>query len=400
MPDPETTCTLVLGSNLNGYSAVQELADEGVRSIVLADHSRGLAARSRRIERFEDCNQTSAGLLDLLERLHQSYEFIIPFPTSDLFVENLAKISDRVKDFCFIPFNPELVQKFASKAMQYRECARLGVPCPQTVFVEDKHDLGELDRLPLPIIAKPVSREDVLGKVWRSRIAETDEERYELRADIVELLRSGLSFIVSEVIPGPESNIYSYMAYRCEDGEILNEWTGRKLAQYPNAYGIFSTGSNQAPEVVAEQGRALVRGMGLNGLSQPEFKLDQRDGQYKLMEINLRAMMWHRTGNLAGVKLLYSQYLNALGATVPKMEQDKERDIHFIYLKHEIFNLVNRRGYFATFRRNLWGGDCNKWAIFSLRDPVPFLYDSLRTISPLLKRFAKRVGRKLRFGLK
>ena len=89
---------------------------------------------------------------------------------------------------------------------------------------------------------------------------------------------------------------------------------------------------------------------------------------------------------------MYCQYLDALGREIPKMPQEREREIHFIYLKHEIFNLVNRRSYLRVFWRNLRGGDRNRWGVLSLRDPVPFLYDSLRTVSPLLKRLGRRVS--------
>jgi len=61
------------------------------------------------------------------------------------------------------------------------------------------------------------------------------------------------------------------------------------------------------------QGRTLLNGMDIKGIAQPEFKYDSRDKKYKLTEINLRSMMWHKMGNLSGVDLHYSQYLDALG---------------------------------------------------------------------------------------
>ena len=48
-----------------------------------------------------------------------------------------------------------------------------------------------------------------------------------------------------------------------------------------------------APDIVREQGQKLLKVMDLKNLS-PEFKFAERDGKYKLMEINLRSMMWHK----------------------------------------------------------------------------------------------------------
>ena len=63
-------------------------------------------------------------------------------------------------------------------------------------------------------------------------------------------LDSGIKFLASEIIPGGENCIYAYVAYRDMNGKILNEWTGKKLAQYPDDFGVFASASNEAPENV------------------------------------------------------------------------------------------------------------------------------------------------------
>lgn len=46
--------------------------------------------------------------------------------------------------------------------------------------------------------------------------------------------------------------------------------------------------SAAVPEIV-EPGRRIVRGMGIEGFANVEFKRDERDGRYKLMEVSGRA---------------------------------------------------------------------------------------------------------------
>lgn len=125
------------------------------------------------------------------------------------------------------------------------------------------------------------------------------------------------------------------------------------------------------------QGRTLLEGMDIKGIAQPEFKYDSRDRKYKLMEINLRSMMWHRVGNLSGVNLQHSQYLDAIGEEINRQVQVKSRDVHFVYLKHEIINLVTRRKYLKTFRKNLLGSDETHLAVYDRRDIKPFLIDCI-----------------------
>jgi predicted ATP-grasp superfamily ATP-dependent carboligase len=161
------------------------------------------------------------------------------------------------------------------------------------------------------------------------------------------------------------------------NGKILNEWAGRKLSQYPDSFGVFASASNEAPEEVKILGRKILNEMDIKGIAQPEFKYDSRDKKYKLMEINLRSMMWHRVGNLSGVNLHYSQYLDAIGEKVSSQVQIKNKDIHFTYLKYEIINLIRRRKYLQTFIKNLTKSDRTYIAVYDRQDIKPFLKDCI-----------------------
>ena len=130
---------------------------------------------------------------------------------------------------------------------------------------------------------------------------------------------------------------------------------------------------------IRELGRKLLYGMNLIGINEPEFKYDQRDGKYKLMEINLRSTMWHRTGNISGVNLQHTQYLDALGSESPQQKQILNKTLHFVYFKHEIINLLRRKGYWGTFKHNVWGGAKTNYAIFDKTDIKPFVIDSINT---------------------
>ncbi|RPJ70296.1 MAG: hypothetical protein EHM20_15570 [Alphaproteobacteria bacterium] len=218
------------------------------------------------------------------------------------------------------------------------------------------------------------------------------EEFKKIRSEMESYLDRGIEFLASEVIPGDDSCLYAYVAYRDMTGTILNEWTGKKLAQYPDSFGVFSSASNEAPEEVRIQGRALLNGMDIKGIAEPEFKYDSRDEKYKLMEINLRSMMWHRVGNLSGVNLQYTQYLNALGKNVNPQIQVKNKDIHFIYLNHEIINLILRRKYLRKFKKNLWDSTESYIAVYDKKDINPFLKDIVDIPKLFIRRFMRVIG--------
>ncbi|NLV27955.1 MAG: hypothetical protein GXY48_12465 [Methanomicrobiales archaeon] len=368
---------MVLGSYLNAYSIIQELTEKGVLDIFIIDFIKMGAAYSNKIKKFQLIKQNPEDLLEKINRLHELYDYLIIYPTEDIHIEYLYTIYSYIHKFSFIPFNTDNILLTLNKYYQYAQCEKLGVPYPKTINISNENDLDALDALSFPILIKPVKREDIHGQVFRNLQIHSKTHLEEIRTDILKHMSENLSFIASEIIPGDGSQIYSYVGYRSFQGDILNEWIGKKLSQYPNDFGIFASASNNAPSEVLEQGRKLLHGMNLMGIAQPEFKYDCRDGYYKLMEINLRSMMWNRVGNISGINVQYTQYLDALNLPVPKQEQNHNQKIHYIYLKHELLNIISRHGYYKTFLSIIKSADKISLAFFDLSDIKPCIIDTL-----------------------
>ncbi len=386
------SCALILGGHVNGYSIIQELSEKKVNDIILFGYSRELAAYSNKIKKFVLIEKTPESLYREIEKLHEEYEKIVVFPTDDLQLENLHKLYNKINSFCFLPFNPENLQVCLDKYTQYSYCEKLGIPYPKTIPIAVKEDLKMIELIQFPILLKPNKREDLKKKVFRNLKIDNHEDLEKERKNIENYLDDGIIFLASEIIPGDDDCLYAYVAYRDMKGRILNEWTGRKLAQYPDNFGVFSSASNEAPEEVRTQGKALLNGMNIKGIAQPEFKYDFRDQKYKLTEINLRSMMWNRVGNLSGVNLQYSQYLDALGKKVTPQPQLKNREIHFIYLKHEIANLLGRRKYFQKFMQNIRDSDETHIAVYDRKDMKPFFRDCVGIAKIIVGKFLRTIG--------
>ncbi len=385
-------CALVLGGYVNGYSIIKELHEKRIEEIILFGCSRELASYSNKIKKFVLIDGTPDSLRREIEKLHQEYEKIIIFPTNDLQLEHLNTIYTEIHSFCFLPFNHENLLACLDKYVQYSYCEKLGVPYPKTILLQKKEDLENINTLQFPVLLKPNKREDLKIKIFRNLKIGKPGDLKKLNKKIEKYLDSGIKFLASEIIPGDGDCIYAYVGYRDKNGRTLNEWTGKKLSQYPDNFGVFSAASNEAPEEVLLQGRTLLNGMDIQGIAQPEFKYDYRDKKYKLMEINLRSMMWHRVGNLSGVNLQYTQYLDALGKKVSPQVQVKNKKIHYLYMKHEIKNLIMRRNYIRTFLRNITESDETHFAIYDKRDIKPFLKDSTDMAKIDVKKFLRTLG--------
>lgn len=364
---------LILGGYINGYSIIKELYECNVEHIWLFDNGYSISQHSNKISGYSVFENNSQSLLSEINKLRGLFNLVVIYPTDDIQLELLNEIYNDICDFCFIPFNHDNLKKSLDKSYQYKICDDIGIPYPKTINIFNKGDLTRVLDLKLPVLIKPNTREDLSTSVFRNLYLENLDDLNNHRKSIEKYIDNGIGFLASEYVPGDDTKIYAYTAYRSEAG-ILNEWIGKKLTQFPNYFGIFSSGSNECPVVVAEQGRKLLNNMSIIGIAEPEFKLDERDGQFKLMEINLRSMMWHRVGNLSGVKLQYTQWLDAIGEPIPKYIQQQDKIVHFVYMKHEILNLFRRKNYLKHFLHNVFSGDERNFAIFDKSDLKPFVF--------------------------
>lgn len=388
------SCAVVLGGHVNGYEIIRDLHENGVRDIILLSYGKQLASLSNKIQKCIYIEKDDDSIAHALEEVHKDYEYIIPFPSDDFQLEALYRRREQIRDFCFLPFNEKNVIEAGDKLVQYEACDKLGVPYPKTKAVHSTDEYEQLKGFMFPLIIKPYKRLDIVSDVFRSLRIE-DEAQLDRKKEIIAgYLERGMIFLASEVIPGSTNGtIAAYTAYRNHKGEILNEWIGKKLSQFPDDYGVFSSATNICDPVILEQGRTLVGGMDLYGIIEPEFKYDERDGKYKLMEINLRSMMWHRVGNLSGVNLQYTQWCDATGAEVLRQEQDTEKKIHYAYLKHEVINRIRRKAYRRIYRDNLKGGVENHLAVRDKKDWRPFLFDLRVVVIQSLNSISKNIIR-------
>ena len=388
----DNTCALVIGGYLNSYSIIKELYEQEIYQIALFNTGISLSRYSNKIKYSASINNDHKSLLIELKRLRKQYDFIVPFPTDDIQLENLHKIHDEIKGFCYIPFNNERIFNSMNKLHQYEICQNINIPYPKTVKARTIKDLDQVKELKFPLLVKPAKSINISDKLFRTLHLEDLNSYLCNKKNLAKRINNGISFVISELIPGDDTNIYAYTCFRSQEGEILNEWSGKKLTQYPDNYGVFSSASNEAPEIITKQGRQLVEALDAFGIVEPEFKYDHRDNNYKLTETNLRSMMWHRLGNISGVKLHETQFNYATNKKITKYHQNKSESIHFVFMLHEICNLIGRKYYWKNFKYNVWGSDKRHWAVFELRDIKPFLYSLFILFTRSIAVWLKRIG--------
>ena len=163
----------------------------------------------------------------------------------------------------------------------------------------EQPDLREID-IPFPVVIKPLTRRtDRWTPVGGSGKA--------LRVDTLEALRllwprivaANVPMLAQTLVPGAETDVESYHVYVDEPGDIVAEFTGRKIRTWPTQFGHSTALVITDSADVASAGRAVVRRLDLRGVAKLDFKRGP-DGRLYLLEVIPRFTLWHHPAALAG----------------------------------------------------------------------------------------------------
>jgi D-aspartate ligase len=96
-----------------------------------------------------------------------------------------------------------------------------------------------------------------------------------------------------------------------------------------------------------DRGRRLLRAAKFSGYSCTEFKMDPRDGEYKLMEVNARHNLSSLLATRCGLNFPWMQYQHLVDGLEP-VQRDYEQGIYWIDVTRDLQNLrhyLRRPGY-------------------------------------------------------
>ncbi len=369
---------VVVGGDYQGLGIVRSLGRRGVRVVVLDDEP-SISRASRYTSRFErvpelrDAEQTKQILIDTCTRL--GLQGSVLYPTREETVATIAAHRTELAEYFRLPTPAwEAVQPAWDKRETYQRAERLGIPIPRCWFPASAADLDEID-LSSPVILKPAIKENFFyttrAKAWRVDTRAELAAAYEKALDIV----GAAEVIVQELIPGGGEQQVAYCAF-FKDGDPVAEMTVRRRRQHPSDFGRASTyvETIDLPEL-GKHALTFLRDIGYYGLVELEFKEDRRDGSYKLLDVNARTWGYHSLGQAAGVDFPHLVYRDQIGQPVESAQA--RHGVRWIRLATDLPNAAldirAGRARLGAYLKTLRGVDTE--AVFSLRDPLPALYE-------------------------
>ena len=365
---------LVIGGDYQGLGVVRSLGRHGVPVLVVDDEpsiarfSR-FTQRSVRVPNLRDEARIVETVLDLGRKYR--LEGWVLYPTRDEIVAAISRHRDALGQMYRVP-TPHWpgVQNGWDKRLMNRLACELGIATPRTSYARHVGDLAA-QQIELPVALKPAIKEHFIY------VTKVKALRADTHAQLAQLFRQTCEVIpaeeimLQELIPGGGEKQFSYCCF-FKDGKAVAKMFVRRARQRPPLFGRSSTYVETVDmPSLEEPSERFLAAIGYYGLAEMEYKLDDRDGRYKLLDVNLRTWGSHTIGRPAGVDFAYLLFRDQLGQPV---ETCRARSgVSWIRLATDLptslGEIARGRLDWRTFLRTLSTADVE--AVFAKDDPLP-----------------------------
>jgi predicted ATP-grasp superfamily ATP-dependent carboligase len=379
---------IILSAGPNGLGALRSLYKENIRADIITGNifepvmSSRLPIRKVILKNAFDTED----LLAILLNWPRDGQVLIP--TSDWYVDFLVTNETVLREkFDFVLPTGGLSQKFIDKQKEV-ELVKSFVELPKSIIHLPKSAQALKAELPLPLIIKPRSNE--LNKLGQKNIViNTDDE---LEAFYQEF-EPALEFcIAQDLIIGDDHNLWVCNCVFDFNGELINAFTFQRLQLTPPHYGVTCYAESKLNDDVIEQVRALGKGLGYIGPAMVEFKLDDRDGSYKYIEINPRLGLCNYFDTSCGKNNVYAAY--CVAKKLPFIEKPQKEGRMFLSLYEDLYSRFRDKqsvGHiFKTYLSNIT--KMHTFMYFAWIDPWPGIMMSYKQGKRTLRSIINKVN--------
>lgn len=219
---------------------------------------------------------------------------IIVIPTNDHFVRYMIQNKDELSKYCLFNLpNENLLDSLMLKENFYHTVASHGLPIPETIFhyPQDDYDQSFIN---FPAIVKPST---AVG--WKGLDFAEYEKVYYVKDqnELVKILKAiqktayTSPLIIQEYIQGDDTNLWDIVTYSNSLGKVEFINMGQVLLQEPakTMVGNYTAVVSRYKPEFMKRIVDFLNDIGYTGFANFDMKLDPRDGQFKLFEVNLRA---------------------------------------------------------------------------------------------------------------
>jgi len=289
---------LLFGADINVYSMARAFHEAyGVKTVAYGMYPSGPCYGSAIID-YRTCPNNDEPQVVLKNVRTVAAQFpdkqILVLGCGDNYLTSIAENIPNFPANVVAPYVPlPLMEQLIHKERFYELCDQYGIDHPAT-YVYHKGQ-GHDFTLPFsgPFVVKPAESATYWDHPFDTqKKAYVLQSREEVDAVIDDIYDHGYedSLIIQDFIPGDDSFMRVVTNYSGADGKVRLMCVGHVLLEEHTRHGIGNHAviiTEEAPEL-CEKLRAFLEDIKFTGFSNFDVKFDQRDGKYKVFEINCR----------------------------------------------------------------------------------------------------------------
>ena len=308
---------IVVGQTVTALGTLRSLARVGIDAFTVTEPDE-IVRRSRwykPIPGYE--NLRPEELKNWLPNL--DIERAVLFPCSDHAVWQASMIAESTEEQISMSVAPtRTLETLVDKGKFATVLEQIDVPRPRTWILDD----GRIpESVPEHIFSnaflKPVDSQSFIKQfgVKAKRVESGNEAATELQR----INDHGYSVLLQEYIPGPANRHFFVDGFVDRHHAVKALFARQRLRMHPADFGNSSCMVSIPLEHVqgaVDSLRCLLREINFRGIFSAEFKLDERDGEFKIIEVNARPWWYIEFASRCGVNVCEMAYADALGEEV------------------------------------------------------------------------------------
>jgi len=361
---------LLFGTGLTLLGVMRVLGRAGIPFYVVGKHD-GFYTHSR----WYRCLPGTASALpnnlaSVLERLSVSSAVLMP--CSDDWALAVANLPSSLRNrFPVTTPAPETVQTMVDKWRFAQFLAWRSIPHPETELLESRQ------------AAENLPARNWHGKLLKPISSVEFTRKHNLKGFLVNSREEGLArarqidfpVLLQEYIPGPPTASFFLDGFVDHEGHRLACFARQRLRMCPEKLGN-STALLSVPLAkvhgAVEIIERIIASLAYKGIFSAEFKCDERDHTYKIIELNARPWWYVEFAARCGVDVCSLAYRDALGLSSAAVDRYQVgRRCVFLPVDFHAYRTLR-----PTQKLSLWSW-ARSWlgaqdALFELSDPRPF----------------------------
>lgn len=335
---------LVLGLYTPGLSLLRNFSNKGI-TVFGADCEKSTYGFISKYGKKFYCPDPKTNEEDwlkwMLDFSNNFNEKIVLITTSDRFIISINKYKVTLKQYYnFVLPDNDIIIEMLSKRGLYKLAIANGVTVPKTIFPRSLNDLHKfLDNIKFPIIVKPEYSKD-----WMQKGIETFVKQQKVliinniqEAILVQEKMQELKvpIIFQEIIKGKDENLFYHISYTSKNGELIYSFIGKKIRITPIHFGSASYVEIVNNHRLDNIATTFLRKINYRGICGLEFKYDENDDEFKLIEINPRYGLWDEVGEFIEKDIGYIYYQDMCDS-LPEINKPTFRPYYWFSIHRDV----------------------------------------------------------------